>query len=241
LLIKGERSTTDVDKIQQRLSGINHQMLHFMENHDEQRIASRFFAGDIWKGAPAMVISATIDQGPMMIYNGQEVGEPGLGVEGFQGDDGRTTIFDYWGVPEHQKWMNDGKFDGAKLEPENRQLRMLYTDVLNLAARSPAFTQGDYLDITAFNVNAGNFPENTHAFIRVSDNDRYLVINGFNADDQDVRIQLSPEAVKLLKLDPNEAYIVHDMLWKEVEAGFDKEWGFDLKMKPYICLMLKIK
>jgi Alpha amylase, catalytic domain. len=57
-------------------------MLHFLENHDEQRIASPFFAGDAWKAVPAMVISATIDQGPLMIFFGQEVGEPGAGAEG---------------------------------------------------------------------------------------------------------------------------------------------------------------
>ena len=55
-----------------------------------------------------------------MIYSGQEVGEPGAGSEGFQVDDGRTTIFDYWGMPEHQKWMNGGKFDGDSLSAEQK-------------------------------------------------------------------------------------------------------------------------
>ena len=97
LLVTGHRSTNDIHPIQQSLSGINDHMLHFLENHDEQRIASRFFAGDPWKALPAMVITATIDRGPVMIYFGQEVGEPGAGDEGFQGDDGRTTIYDYLG------------------------------------------------------------------------------------------------------------------------------------------------
>ena len=34
--------------------------------------------------------------GPVMIYFGQEVGVDSVGRKGFQGDDGRTTIFDYW-------------------------------------------------------------------------------------------------------------------------------------------------
>ena len=102
-LINNQRSANDIDVIQKSLEGINANMLHFLENHDEQRIASPDFAGDAWKIVPAMVVSATIDQGPVMIYFGQEVGEPGAGTEGFSGKDGRTTIFDYWGVPEHQK------------------------------------------------------------------------------------------------------------------------------------------
>lgn len=34
--------------------------------------------------------------GPVMIYFGQDVGVNSIGPKGFQGDDGRTTIFDYW-------------------------------------------------------------------------------------------------------------------------------------------------
>lgn len=240
-IMAGHQSTAGVDEVQQRLKDINAHMLHFMENHDEQRLASRFFAGDMWRGAPAFVISATIDQGPVLVYFGQEVGEPAAGAEGFQGDDGRTTIFDYWGVPKHQQWMNMGAFDGGQLDPESRQLRMLYMDVLHLASTNPAFVEGDYLDLTAFNIGRNNFPANTHAFVRSRGDNKFLVINGFNAQDQEVRIQLSPEAVSMLQLNPEEGYIAHDMLWKEVEVGFDKEWGFNLKMKPYLCLIMKIK
>src|SRR6478735_339182 len=113
LLINKKSSTESIPKIQQSLDGINDNMVHFMENHDEQRIASKYFATDPWKAIPAMVISTMIDKGPVMIYFGQEVGEPGLGVKGFGVEDGRTTIYDYWGVPEHQKWVNGGKYDGG--------------------------------------------------------------------------------------------------------------------------------
>ena len=85
LLINGQRSAADIVEIQNSLSGINDKMLHFLENHDEQRIASRFFAGDPWKAFPAMVISATIDRGPVMIYFGQHVGEPGNRSGGISG------------------------------------------------------------------------------------------------------------------------------------------------------------
>ena len=73
------------------------------------------FAGNSWLAVPGMIVTATMNTGPVMIYFGQEVGEPAAGEQGFSGDDGRTTIFDYWGVPEHQKWLNNGKFDGGQL------------------------------------------------------------------------------------------------------------------------------
>src|SRR5205085_8533808 len=170
--------------------GINHHMLHFLENHDEQRLASKYFAGDPWKGAPAMVISATIDQGPVMIYFGQEVGEPGKGTEGFQSDDGRTTIFDYWGVPEHQKWMAGGKFTGDSLSAEQKQLRQFYGDLLTLCNRNQALAAGKYRDITAFNINAKNFNDKVHAFVRFYGEERLLILTNFNSTEQDVRVQI---------------------------------------------------
>jgi glycosidase len=216
-------------------------MLHFLENHDEQRIASKFFAGDMWKAAPAMVISAMLDRGPVMIYCGQEVGEPGAGAEGFQTDDGRTTIFDYWGMPEHQKWMNGGKFNGDSISLEQKQLRQFYTDLLNLAAKNPAITQGGYLDLTSFNISAGNFDNKVHAFIRYAGEERLLIVTSFNAKDQAIKVQLSQDAVTAMQLDPSGAYIARDMLWREAEVGFNKDFLFELNCKPYSSYIFKIK
>lgn len=241
-LIQGKRSTADIHEIQASLSGINQHMLHFLENHDEQRLASRFFAGDMWKGVPAMVVSATIDRAPVMIYFGQEVGEPGLGNEGFQGDDGRTTIFDYWGVPEHQKWMNNGKFDGALLSAEQKQLRQFYSDLLNLSKTNIAIAHGEYADLTAFNISKGNFNNQVHAFIRYAGDEKLLIVTSFNSVEQPVKIQLSDEVIQKLQLDNNTAYVGRDLLWREAEVGFGQgNFTFELKLKPYSSYIFKIK
>lgn len=241
LLVNGQRSTADIHQIQQSLSGINDKMLHFMENHDEQRIASRFFAGDMWKGVPAMVVSATIDRGPAMIYFGQEVGEPGLGAEGFQTDDGRTTIFDYWGVPEHQKWMSGGTFKGDSLSMEQKQLRQVYSDLLNLAGKNPAITQGAYLDLTASNIAARNFNDRVHAFLRFAGEERLLILTSYNAKDQLVKVQIPRDAIEAMGLSPDGVYIARDLLWREVEVGFNKDFLFELNCKPYSSYIFKIK
>lgn len=60
------------------------------------RIATKQFAGDPWRAMPAAVCTAVMHSGPVMIYFGQEIGVDSVGPKGFQGDDGRTTIFDYW-------------------------------------------------------------------------------------------------------------------------------------------------
>src|SRR5690606_33867848 len=51
-LISGAGSTASIAQVQEELEGIRDRMLHFLENHDEQRIASRFFAGDPRKALP---------------------------------------------------------------------------------------------------------------------------------------------------------------------------------------------
>jgi hypothetical protein len=240
-MLNGQRSTRDINQIQTRLSGINHNMLHFLENHDEQRLASKSFAGDIWKGVPAMVVSALIDQGPVMIYFGQEVGEPGLGTEGFQGDDGRTTIFDYWGVPEHQKWMNGGKFDGGLLSMEQKQLRQFYSDLLTLAGKNPAIVSGNYIDITDFNISRSNIDEKVHVFIRHEGEERLLIVTSYNDKDQQVKVQLPDEAINAIGLDRSASYIARDLLWKEAEVGFDKDFTFQMTLRPYGAYIFKIK
>lgn len=241
LLIQDERSTAGIPAIQRRLQGITQHMLHFLENHDEQRIASTQFAGNPWRALPAFVISATIDQGPVMIYFGQEVGEPGMGAEGFQSDDGRTTIFDYWGVPEHQKWMNGGKFDGGMLSEEQKQLRRFYSELLQFVAGNKAITSGDYADVTEYNISKGNFTDQVHAFLRFSDNERLLIVNSFNKEDIDIRIQIPADVIERMEMARGVDYIARDMIWREAEVGFDREFSFALHVKPYSCFIFKIK
>lgn len=238
LLIDKKRSTLDVDAIQQSLQGINQHMLHFLENHDEQRIASPFFAGNPYRAIPAMTISATIDAGPVMIYFGQEVGEPGKGTEGFSGEDGRTTIFDYWGVPEHRKWVNGGKFNDTLLSEGQKRLRNYYSNLLTIAQTNQAVAGGKYIDLTAFNVQKANFGEDVHAFIRYQGNERLLIVNSFNDVPTKVKMEIPKAVVEELKLD-SENLVWKDILWKEEEVIM-KENAFDILLKPYSSYIFKL-
>lgn len=240
LLINQKQQTADIPKIQESLKGINSNMIHFLENHDEQRIASPFFAGDPWKAVPAMVVSATIDQSPMMIYFGQEVGEQGSGAEGFSGEDGRSTIFDYWGVPAHQKWMNGGKFDGGALSDEQKQLRQFYSDILNFAANNPAIASGDYFDVTKFNLEKGNWPALVHAFARTSGEERLLIVSNFNSKSEKIKLQLPAEVVMGMQLELGTKYIGRDLLRSGMDIGFDN-FTTEIELTPYSAFIFKIK
>ncbi len=126
--------------------------LRYAENHDEVRLAARKEWGGVgMKVGPAVSgILYGLSRGPAMLYNGQEVGEPAAGVEGFGGDDGRTSIFDYWSMPELTKWVNGHKFDGGKLSPEQKELRSFYGRLMNVL-REPAFRDGDWFPLNPAN------------------------------------------------------------------------------------------
>lgn len=241
LMVNGKVGSPSIPRIRKSWSDIQSHLVHFLENHDEQRIASAQFAGDPWKALPAMVVSTLIDAGPAMIYFGQEVGEPGKGAEGYQGDDGRTTIYDYWGVPEFQKWVNAKKYDGSGLSDDQRQLRQYYGDLLKLAGENEAISKGSYADLTAYNVAAHNCSPQIVAFVRASADERLIVIAGFNTKIEHAKIVLPPEAVKTLGLQSNEDYVGRDLLRSGLDIGLSKDYSFELDIPPFTSFILKIK
>ncbi len=180
-VMQGKGPTSALVQTQQRMADIEQHMLHFLENHDEQRIASPDFAGDARKGMPAMVVSSTISSSPIMLYFGQDVGEPGAADAGF-GKASRTSIFDYWGVPHHQRWMNGGKFDGGALTEAELALHNYYKTLLNFTATAPALT-GKYLQLHSANLAANSaYSEQQLAFARWSEQQKLLVVSNFNSD-----------------------------------------------------------
>jgi glycosidase len=242
-LLEGHRSSADVGKIQEWLKPLRGKMLHFMENHDEQRLASKHFAGDAWKALPAMVVSATIDNGPVMIYFGQEVGEPAIGNQGFQNieKEGVTTKMDYWGVPEHQKWVNGGKYDGGALSPEQKKLRDFYAELLTISVSNPAIAEGDYADITEFNLLQKNFSDKVVAYVRYSDDQRLLIVASFNSKLETVKVVIPQEIASKMGLDPKTAYTGRDLVGSGIEVGFQSNLETTFELPPLTGLVLKLK
>ncbi len=194
-------STWDINRVwNQDCTGIDQHMLRFMENHDEQRIASRYFAGNPWLAVPGMIVSAALSTGPVMVYFGQEVGEPATGTEGFSGDDGRTTIFDYWGVPEHQKWLNNGQFDGGQLSESQKNLRGFYSKLLNVVNQNEALKTGQFWELMVCNEHQNGFDQLIYIFLRYTDKQRILVITNFNRSERQIQVKLSGDLIAKLNL-----------------------------------------
>ncbi len=206
-----DANTTAIVEAMDQGKGIEEKMLRFLENHDEQRIASSAFAGDAKAAIPGMTVTALLGRGPVMLYFGQESGEKGEGEEGFQGEDGRTTIFDYWGVPAHQKWMNGGKFDGGQLSDAQLDLRDFYGKLIHITRYHPAAVQGAFTNLPQEN-------EKAIAFLRYTPKRRLLVVANFNAEKEaQVSVKIPEEEWTKMKLRPKENYLLADLLKEEVE------------------------
>ncbi|MBE4572347.1 alpha-amylase [Vibrio navarrensis] len=177
-VIQGKAPTAIIGEIQAKMMDIEHNMLHFLDNHDEQRLAHAQFAGDADYGRPAMLVSALLSSSPSMIYFGQEVGEAGNEHAGF-GLPSRTSIFDYIGVPEHQKWMNNGLFDGGLLSDKQKALRAFYARLLNFSLDCPALC-GEYMDLYPLNQRA--LGQHCHLFARFDQQTLVLAASNFSAD-----------------------------------------------------------
>ena len=179
-IIRGSQSTAAIARKQALVADIAPNMLHFLENHDEQRIASNDFAGDPFAALPAMVISTTISSAPTLIYFGQDVGEKAAETAGF-GSPTRTSIFDYVGVPAHQRYMNNGKFDGGQSTAQEIALRAYYTRLLNLSHSAPALT-GEYQELDSINRanKAIGYDEHTFAFSRYNTEQQLIIVSNFS-------------------------------------------------------------
>jgi glycosidase len=177
-VIQGKTWPDGLSDIQHRMADIEHNMLKFLDNHDEQRLASPEFAGTPEKGKPLMVVSATISTAPTMIYFGQEVGEAGNENAGF-GTHSRTSIFDYIGVPNHQRWMNGGKFDSGQLSQEEKELRDFYKRLLNFSINSSAL-MGNFQEIQTANRNiTPGYDIAIYSYTRWSDTQKLIVVTNF--------------------------------------------------------------
>ncbi len=242
-ILRGHGSTDNLVPILEGLSDIEHHMLHFLENHDEQRIASPEFAGNPWKALPAMVVSATSTTSPTMIYFGQEVGEPGAEMAGF-GQPSRTSIFDYIGVPQHQKWVNGGMFDGGQLSDNEKALRNYYSEVLNFTRNSSAL-MGDYQDLHRYNRSKNpDYTDKTFAYARWDAEQKLLVVTNFD-ENQSVNtvLHLSPELLKAWNLKPGNREIQEVLFDKKTtQLRVDAQGAhIDLVLGPWESAVFEVK
>ncbi len=250
----GQRADT-VTNVWNSLQGLGDVMLRFMENHDEVRLASEHFVGDAFKALPAVAMAALMNRGPFMIYNGQESGEDAKGAPGFSGDDGRTSIFDYAVMPNHQNWMSDGKFDGSQFSDEQKRLFDFYSKLLNFRLNSKAINKGAFYDLMWVNPWYSNFdPQYVYAFLRYHDEDRLLVVVNFNLNESRYcQVKISDDALEYMRMKVTDvgeqtAENVLNMTAVDVMTGEEIQYnindvgtkGIEMNLKPADVKILKL-
>ena len=199
-IVCGNASASCITSCWQATDDIKNHMLHFLENHDEQRIASAYFAGNAEKAKPALAAGALMSPGAYMVYAGQEIGEAGMDVEGFSGNDGRTTIFDYWSPASLQK-LTAPSFE-KKLSPAEAALYDYYQKILSLCNSRKAFAQGGFFDLQYANYGRdyGYNCDRQYSFLRHFGREVYLVAVNFDPASVQVGIKIPSHAFDVLKL-----------------------------------------
>ncbi len=214
-------SANNITGAWQSVDDISSHMLNFLENHDEQRIASQFFAGSAEKGKPAMLVASLMRTNPVMIYFGQELGEKGMYSEGFSGQDGRTTIFDYWTIDLIRRWRNNGKFDGTLLSADEKNLQSFYSKVLNIANKEKAVREGLFYDVMYVNHNQTMNDNRQFAFLRKAGKDLIMVVANFG--DQPARswIKIPAHAYETLEIPTKQGVESKDLLTGKKDTKCD--------------------
>ena len=236
----GLASATAITGAWQAVDDIKEHMVYFLENHDEQRVASDFFAGDGKKGIPAMVASVLMKSSPFMLYAAEEYGEKGMDKEGFSGKDGRTTIFDYWSIDTLCRAASD------ELTDDEKYIYQMHEKTMQIARKEKA-VDGDFYDLMYVNPWSEHFDNNKqYAFLRKKEDELLFVVVNFDDKDVDVQVRMAPHAMEFLQI-PEGKYKSKDLLSAEkqtielasdalvpmtIKARSARVWEFTLSPSP---------
>jgi len=209
-------------------------MLNFLENHDEQRIASRQFCGNPWNAIPALVVSATMSKCPFMLYAGQELGERAADAEGYSGMDGRTTIFDYWSVPTLRRWHQ------GKLTADERRLRAFYRKLLRLCNSEKTLTRGGFFDLMYVNQDTLD-TRRQYAYLRHCDGEMTLVVANFGNRPIDTEVRIPQHALDCAGM-PHGQYHCHSLLQGSSSLlSLTQETTVSITVNAHSAEMLRVK
>lgn len=191
----GQAPAQSITHAWQAIDDIKDHALNFLENHDEQRIASPFFAGDAFKAVPALAVSLLMGRGPFMLYFGQQYGEAGMDKEGFSGLDGRTTIFDYWSPSTIRRAAS------GELTQSERRLEAIYSRLLLIAHTERAIAEGEFFDLMYANPESPHFnPLTDYAFLRHRGSTLIVVIARFSDQGANLAVSIPAHAFSHLGL-----------------------------------------
>jgi glycosidase len=223
--------TTAISGAWQQTDDIRDHMLYFLENHDEQRIASDFFAGSGKKGVPAMIASVLMQKNPFMLYAGEEYGERGMDKEGFSGQDGRTTIFDYWSIDTLCRAA------AKKLTAEEKALYDIHKKALQMARKEKTVGEGAFFDLMYVN---GHLLRQ-YAFLRKAGSEVLLVVVNFDELPVVTTVNIPGHAFDYLMMKEKNAVATDLLSGQKVRLSLKRDGGIPVSLEPLGAVVLKFK
>ena len=116
--------------------------------------------------------------------------------EGFSGKDGRTTIFDYWGVDKIIRWNNSEKWNNDRLTDEEQILKNRYTALLQFCNREKAISEGKFYDLMYANYENMEFNSTKQfAFLRGDGESLFLVVVNFDDSNSTAKVNIPDDAL----------------------------------------------
>jgi len=223
--------TTAISGAWQQTDDIRDHMLYFLENHDEQRIASDFFAGSGKKGVPAMIASVLMQKNPFMLYAGEEYGERGMDKEGFSGQDGRTTIFDYWSIDTLCRAA------AKKLTAEEKALYDIHKKALQMARKEKTIGEGAFFDLMYVN---GHL-HRQYSFLRKAGSEVLLVVVNFDELPVMTTVNIPGHAFDYLMMKEKNAVATDLLSGQKVRLSLKRDGGIPVSLEPLGAVVLKFK
>jgi len=231
----GYRPASDITFALNNVGDIQHHMLNFLENHDEQRLASDYFLKEGERGEAAMIVTCCVNRNPVMIYAGQEFGERGMDEEGFSGKNGRTSIFDYWSVDTLRRWNNHGKWNEQLLTEKEIKLHDFYCRLIRLCNQEEALSKGFFYDLMPANYENREFDSTRlFAFLRGYQKELLLIVANFDHKVQECTVNIPAHAFAFFNQDDPAEGILRPLLHKEANTIlFTFEYPFSIKLGPF--------
>lgn len=203
-IVRGELSASAFTPARDAVGGMQGQMCYFLENHDEQRFASDFFARSSAAWLPSLGVAVLSGGNPYLHYFAGELGERGMDAEGFSGCDGRTTIFDYWSLDKVRRLRSRGFGDFGLTEEEIRCLENTRL-VLGKLAHHPLILEGAYHGLNY--CNEANPHYDAHrllSFVRYQGKEALLVVANFSGEQKSAELILDAELLSTIGLGSNQ-------------------------------------
>ena len=191
----GNCSATALTSNWQWQAEIQGAMLNFLENHDEQRLASRFWNNGRRYPWAELAFSVLFNEASFMLYYGQEWMD-----DAAETDNGRTSIYDFTspsGVRRAAHFARTGKAiklndaaDTDSLDCYRRYLELMQT------AASPLMRQGSNWDLCYLQNDCKWNRDNMFAFARYDGHGAAVVICNFSDSDTELSVRLPEELLK---------------------------------------------